>query len=168
MLTVPLHFRNTFYVGFCSTCDFLFVWGFFGWLFFGGVGEVGLGFCLFCCFLVWGFWWVFVGGGKGGLGAFQGVKKTPPHKTQPNNKKHQKTHPKTWYQKGPNLLISTCVPSDVQQMDIYSNPLLQKSAEELFALPKLPMPYLALTRLHLSKCRHSADVASNGAFLESG
>lgn len=33
-------------------------------------------------------------------------------------------------------------------------------------VPKLPMPYLALARLHLSKCRHSADVASNGAFLQ--
>lgn len=51
-------------------------------------------------------------------------------------KQHQKTHPQTQYQKAPNRFILTCVPSDVHQMDIYSNPLLQKSAEELFAHSK--------------------------------
>lgn len=35
-----------------------------------------------------------------------------------------------------NPFILTCAPSDVQQMDVYSNPLLQKSAEELFARSK--------------------------------
>lgn len=113
------------------------------------------------------------GFGRGGrgkkFGGLSGEKKKTNNtqKTRPTTKTTRKPIPKTWYQKAPNPFILTCVPCDVQQMDIYSNPLLQKSAEELFALPTLPMPYLALTRLHLSKCRHSADVASNGTFLES-
>lgn len=153
LLTVPLHFRNIFYVGFHFGWGFLLVW--WGPLLFFGLGGSSR-----------------VLGGEGeerSLGAFQGKKKKTNNtqKTRPTTKTTRKPIPKTWYQKAPNPFILTCVPCDVQQMDIYSNPLLQKSAEELFALPTLPMPYLALTRLHLSKCRHSADVASNGTFLES-
>lgn len=40
------------------------------------------------------------------------------------------------HQKSPNPFLLTCVPSDVQQMDVYSNPLLQESAEELFDCSK--------------------------------
>lgn len=65
-------------------------------------------------------------------------KKNPKNKKPQklNKQHHPQNQPKTEYQKAPNPFTLTCVPSDVQQMDIYSNPLLQKSAEELFACSK--------------------------------
>lgn len=58
------------------------------------------------------------------------------YKKRKKQKTPSKSYPKTRYQKSPDPFILTCVASDVQQMDIYSNPLLQKSAEELFACSK--------------------------------